>query len=223
MTPSTKGRPLSALDEEARTLLRRIVESLAWRQLASINILGHCLKYVTELDVKLRVVKELDRALALFESVRELYSELGWTDLESAVRERAESLPYPESRLEFGVAYYTSGLAEEVAMRGYVESACAPFAAIARAHVEAAAQRPLPTRFIEYCSEAANRPQAQEFLDRWVTIARHSLGRADTPADARALALRLKTRRARELDLEFCARLRPLLERCGLRLPEGEG
>src|SRR5262245_678082 len=109
------------LVEEARPILRRIVESLAWRQLATINILGHGLKFVTELDVKLRVVGELDRALELFQSVRALYGELGWTDLESAVRDRAEGVPYPESRLEFGVAYYVSGLAEEVAMQTFVE------------------------------------------------------------------------------------------------------
>jgi hypothetical protein len=29
------------VSEEARAILRRIVESLAWRQLATINILGH--------------------------------------------------------------------------------------------------------------------------------------------------------------------------------------
>jgi hypothetical protein len=215
----TKARPLSALDEEARVLLRRMVESLAWRQLASLNILGHCLKYVTELDVKQRVVGELDRCVALFRSVHALYDELGWTDLESAVRDRAESLPYPSSRLEFGVAYYVCGLAEEVAMQGYLESSCAPLAEIARSHVAAAAERPPPTRFIEYCSEPANRPQAQEFLDTWVTIARRSFGRADTPADSRAQALGLKTHRAAELDALFCQRLGPLLERCGLVLP----
>src|SRR5262245_19206926 len=117
MTPITQA----TVSEEARAILRRIVESLAWRQLATINILGHGLKFVTELDVKLRVVGELDRALELFQSVRALYGELGWTDLESAVRERANSLPYPESRFEFGVAYYVSGLAEEVAMQTFVE------------------------------------------------------------------------------------------------------
>jgi len=211
-----------AIDEESRAILRKIVESLAWRQLASINILGHGLKFVTELDVKLRVVGELDRALELFQSVRGLYGELGWTDLESAVRERADSLPYPESRLEFGVAYYVSGLAEEVAMRAFVESSCAPFAAIARRHVEAAAQRPEPSRFLEYCSEPGNRPHGQEFLTRWATISRRSFGRADSPHDARALALGLKTRRAAELDAEFCRRLQPLLERCGLVLPQVE-
>lgn len=213
----------TVLDEEARAILRRIVESLAWRQVAQINILGHGLKFVTELDVKLRVVGELDRALALFQNVRELYGELGWTELDSAVRERADSLPYPESRLEFGVAYFASGLAEEVAMRAFVESAYAPFAQIARHHVEAAAQRPEPTRFLEYCSEAANRPHGQELVDRWITIARRSFGRSDSPHDARALQLGLKSKRAADLDQVFCQRLAPFLEHCGLVLPVLEG
>ena len=71
----------SSLDEESKQLLRRIVESLAWRQLASMNILGHCLKFIDELDVKNAVADELELALRLFRQVRALYSELGWRDL----------------------------------------------------------------------------------------------------------------------------------------------
>lgn len=215
--------PNPTLDEESRVLLRRIVESLAWRQLAVINILGHGLKFVTELDKKLRVVGELDRALELFQSVRALYGELGWTDIEAVVRDRVEHVPYPESRLEFGVAYYVSGLTEEVAMQSFVECAYAPFAAIARRHVEAAQHRPEPTRFLEYCADPAHRPHAQELLDRWVVAARRSFGRSDSPNDARALKLGLKTKRSAELDRLFCAELAPFLERCGLALPALDG
>jgi len=220
MKASTKVVPL---DEEARVILRRIVESLAWRQLAVINILGHGLKFVNELDVKLRVVGELDRALELFQSVRVLYGELGWTDIESAVRERAQDVPYPETRLEFGVAYYVSGLTEEVAMQSFVESSYAPFAAIARKHVEAAAQRPESKRFREYCSDPANRPHAQQLLDRWVIAARRSFGRADTPNDLQALKLGLKNKRSADLDAVFCSRLQPFLTACGLKLPGVDG
>jgi len=215
---SSPAKNVPVVDEEARTLMRKIVEGVAWRQVASINILGHGLKFVTELDVKLRVVGELDRALELFQDVAGLYDELGWTDLESAVRERVEGLPYPESRLEFGVAYYVSGLIEEVAMGAFVESTYAPFAAIARKNVEASARRPEPTRFLEYSSDAAHRPHAQELLDRWVSLARRSFGRADSPHDARALALGLKSRPAAAIDAQFCERLQPFLERCHLAL-----
>jgi 1,2-phenylacetyl-CoA epoxidase catalytic subunit len=207
------------LDEESRAILRRIVEALAWRQLASINLLGHGLKFVTEHDVKKRVVGELDRALELYESVRTLYGELGWTDLESAVREKLENLPYPESRLEFGLAYYVSGLAEDVAMRAYVESSWPAFATIARRHVEAWLQRPEPTRFQEYASEAPNRPHAQQLVERWVPLARRAFGRADSPWDEKAMKLGLKSRRAAQLDASFCERLQPLLDAGGLRLP----
>ena len=221
MTRTQPTQP-TQIDEESRAILRRIVESLAWRQLAVINILGHGLKFVTELDVKLRVVGELDRALELFQSLRALYAELGWTDLESAVRDRSQEVPYPESRLEFGVAYYISGLTEEVAMQGFVESSHAPFAAIAKKHVEAAAHRPEPTRFIEYCSEPSNRPHGQELLDRWVVAARRSFGRTDSPHDAQALKLGLTTKRGADLDRIFCERMAPVLVRCGLALPSLE-
>lgn len=209
----------TTLDEQSRAILRRIVESLAWRQLAVINILGHGLKFVTELDVKLRVASELDRALRLFQSVRELYGDLGWTDIETAVRDRAEDVPYPESRLEFGMAYYISGLTEEVAMQSFVDCSYEPFAAIAKRHLEALATRPEPTRFLEYCADPANRPHGQELLNRWVLAARRAFGRIDSSNDALALKLRLKNKRAADLDRTFCQRLQPFLTDCGLVLP----
>ncbi len=207
------------VDEEAKVLLRRIVESLAARQLASINILGHCLKYVHELDVKSLVADELDLALRLFREVRSLYQGLGWTDLESAVRHRLDDVPYPNSRLEFGVFYYVCGLAEGVAMESYAESSAGEFAAIACSHVEAAARRPEPTRFVEFASDPTNRPRAQQFLNRWIEIARASLGRAGTSADARAVALGLRSRTTAEMQRVFLQRLEPFGRRCGLELP----
>ena len=108
-------------------------------------------------------------------------------------------------------------------MQSYVERSFERFAAIARKHVEAAAQRPEPTRFIEYCQELANRRHGQEILDSWTTIARHSFGRTDSPHDAQALKLGLKSKRAADLDRVFCERLKPLLDRCGLELPKLEG
>jgi 1,2-phenylacetyl-CoA epoxidase catalytic subunit len=211
------------IDEESRVVLRRIVESLAWRQIATIDILGHGLKFVTELDTKQRVAGELQRALLLFRHVRDLYGELGWSELDAVVRERGRGLPYPESRIEFGLAYYVCGLAEEVAMRGYLDSTYGPFANIAREHVEAAASRPEPTRFLEYCSEPSHRPHGQELIDLWVPVGRRWFGRPDSKADARALQLGLKAMSAAQMDKTLCERLAPFLETCGLSLPGVEG
>ncbi|MEQ1895657.1 MAG: hypothetical protein ABL998_24220 [Planctomycetota bacterium] len=115
--------------------------------------------------------------------------------------------------------YYVSGLAEDVAMRAYVESSWQPFATIAKRHVEAWMQRPEPTRFQEYTSESRNRPHAQELVDRWVPLARRAFGRADSPWDEKAMKLGLKGRRSAELDASFCERLAPLLAAGELRLP----
>jgi 1,2-phenylacetyl-CoA epoxidase catalytic subunit len=131
-------------------------------------------------------------------------------------------VPYPESRFEFGVAYYVSGLAEEVAMRSFVESSHARFAAIAQKHVEAppSARAHALHRVLLGALEPAAR---QEMLNLWVTIARRSFGRTDSPHDAQALKLGLKNRRAADLDRVFCENLQPFLERCGLVLPTLEG
>ena len=209
------------IEEESRQLLQRIVESLAWRQLASINILGHCLKFIPERDVKATVAGELDLSLRLFREVRALYGELGWKDLESAVRERVDDVDYPASRLEFGIAYYLFGLAERVAMESYLSSSCPEFIAIARSHLDASARRPEPKRFIEYCSDPTNRPQARQFLERWEAFARRAFGRPGTGADARVLELGLRSRSSAEMEAEFREQLAPFLGRCGLEpLPE---
>ena len=78
------------LSEEQRALLRRIVEAQAYRRLQSLNILGHCLKYVVDLETKMRIGEELDASLRLFREIRALYNDLGWRDIEGAVRDRLD-------------------------------------------------------------------------------------------------------------------------------------
>jgi len=207
-------------NEEARTLLRRIVESLAWRQIATMNILGHCLKFISELDTKLRVAAELDLNLRLFREVHALYRELGWEDLEAAVRDRVDRLPYPCSRQEFGLAYHLIGLAENVAMQSYVESSNPKFAAIAMSYVDVASNRREPVRFVEFCDDPTNRPQAQQFVNRWLSLAMLSFGRPGTSADARAVGLGLRTERVAEMQERYLELVGAFLERCGLAIPD---
>jgi hypothetical protein len=208
------------LDEETRQLLRRVVETFAWRQYAAVDILGHCLKFVSDLETKRRVAAELDLSLRLLSDVRDLHAGLGWVDLEAYVRERVRAIPFPESRLEFGVAFYVTGRAEAAAMRAYVDSCSPELAAIARSHVDAAMTRPEPARFREFCAEPTQRPQAQQFFTRWLTIAIRSLGRPGTPADARTVELGLRSVSSAELVREYLGGLAPFVESCQLAFPD---
>jgi hypothetical protein len=210
------------LDEEARTLLRRIVESQAHREIMSINMLGHCLKYVTELETKLRVAEDLDLSLRLFREVQALYADLGWQDLDSAVRDRMSDLPFPESRLEFGVAYRLGHVARAVAMESYLDCRVPEFAAIARSYVDAASRRPEAARFIEFCEDPTNRPRAQELFQRWFAIVLEAFGRPDTKNDERAVELGLRSRTAAAARQEFVERLRPFVAQCGLAFPASD-
>jgi hypothetical protein len=212
----------SNLDEEARVLLRRIVESQAHREIMAINMLGHCLKFVTELDTKLRMAEDLDLSLRLFRGVQALYKELGWQDLESAVRDRTAEIPFPESRLEFGLAYTLCRQAQEVAMESYVDCAVPEFAAIARAYLEAAPGRPRPSRFEEFCAEPQNRPRGQELFNKWFAIALQAFGRPDTRGDERAVELGLRSRGSAAAARAYVERLKSFAQRCGLRLPSAE-
>jgi len=208
------------LSEDARQLLRRIIESLAWRQLTGIDILGHCLKYVPDLDIKQRVVTELDLNLRLFRDVETLYADLGWADIGALVRERSADMPYPGSRVEFGLFYFVSGLAELTAMQSYEDSVCTEFAAIARSYLHAAPGRPEPTRFIEFASQETNRPQAQQYLNLWLSVSLRALGRPGTAGDRRAVELGLRKRTVEETLRDFLGRLDGTMRQCGLEFPD---
>ncbi len=206
------------MDEEGRTLLRRIVERLAWRQVGAMNILGHCLKHVTRIDSKVLVAEELNHSLLLFREVRALYAELGWTDLESVVRERVGELPFPGSRLEFGLCRFLGDRAERVAMQSYVDCVDKRFAAIARTALETKSVL-VPEGddvFVEYCRDVSNRPHAQQMFDRWLAISVRSFGRAGTPADRRAVELGLRKKSNADLIRDFVGEIDPFRERCGL-------
>jgi len=51
-------------DEEARGSSRRIAEAHAWRQLSAVNILGHCLDFVTRAASKILVAEELPASVS---------------------------------------------------------------------------------------------------------------------------------------------------------------
>lgn len=206
------------IDEESKGVLREVVERLAHRQIASINVLGHCLKLVPELDVKRRVASELELQMQLFGRARDLYRDLGWDDLEALVREDADEIRYPQTRIEFGAAYFLTGFAEEAAMQSFVECEHEPFAAIARTYVETAPERPQPSRFQAFAAEPTNRPRAQEILTHWTAIALEAFELREA-TDKRARELGLRSSTTAELREAFLARLAPFAAECGLELP----
>lgn len=215
-----RARSEREVAEEPRTVLRRIVEAQAYRQLMAMNIRGHCLKFFDDLESKMRVAEELRLNLTLLREVHTLYGELGWEDIEVAVRDRMERIPYPGSRLEFGLFRHLCGHALEVAMRAYSESTSKPFAAIALSYLEERSRDLADPEFAEFCADASNRPHAQAMFQRWFAIAVRSLGRPGTPGDRRAVELGLRSRTSAEMISEYTAQVRPFADTWKLALPD---
>jgi len=210
-----------AIDEESRSLLRRVVERQAYRQLMAANIRAHGLKFVPEVEVKIPLVQDLEHSLRILREVERLYARLGGQDLANAVRAQMDRIPYPSSRLELATCLVLCDRAEQIAAEGYRDSACADFAAIARSllSMDRTSTREGERLFTEFCSEAGNRPAAQQMFNRWLAIALVSLGRPGTPGDARAVALKLRSKRCADSVREFLAGVKPLVERWQLVLP----
>lgn len=214
--------PHRKLSEEARALLRQILERLAYRQLMAANIRGHGLKYLHEPAEKVRLARELEQELGILERVSALYAELGGGELALAVRHRMERIPYPTSRMELAVCLALSDLAERVAMESYTGSVCAELSDIAHSILghDRRGTRAGEELFVAFCQEPANRPHAQQLFGRWVAIALRSLGRPGTPRDKRAVELGLRSRACADASRDFLERLSALQRAAGLALPD---
>lgn len=209
------------LDEEARALMRKIVERQAYRQLMAANIRGHGMKFVPDVGEKLQLARDLEHSLSVLRDVESLYTRLGGADLSLAVRAKMERIPFPSSRLELAVCLALCDRAERTVADGYEHSTCAPFAAVARTLL--AADRTF-TRSAEellaaFCHDTTNRPAAQQMFNRWLAITLVSLGRPNTSGDSRAVTLGLRSKRCAESVREYLTELRPLMDRCHLILP----
>lgn len=210
------------LDEEARGLLRKIVEGLAYRQLMLANIRGHGIKFVTDLEAKIRLSEDLNVSLREFREVERLYSSLCDADVVSAVRGKMERIPYPASRLELSICLFLCECVEREALVAYTDSASRDLAALAMTRLSntPTQARPDDPVFVEYCADLSHRPHAQQLFNRWLAVTLLSLGRPDSHGDARAVALGLRSRRVSETVREYLAELGSFMSQCGLAVPD---
>jgi 1,2-phenylacetyl-CoA epoxidase catalytic subunit len=214
----------STVDEEARVLLRKIIEGQAYRQLMLANIRGHGLKFVPEVEGKLALARALEVSLIQFREVERLYASLGLGDVVSAVRGKMERIPYPGTRLELAMCLFLCERVSWHALGSYVDSVSKEFAAIARTRLEEFQPRDLPddAAFVEFCADAGNRPHAQQLFNRWLAITLLSLGRPNSAGDGRAIKLGLRQKSVAQIAREYVASLQPLLSACGLAMPPPE-
>jgi len=213
--------PHYKLGEEALGLMRRIVEANAWRQYLGVNILGHCLKMMGDLEGKRCVTREVGVCLDFYGELESAYTELGGEDLDYAVRDRLLNVPMPTSRFELGLCRHLTDRAQRIALASYEGSRCATFASVAARHLErpALVQVAERERMAEFCTEPANRPRAQEAFNRWLTISLLALGRPGSMGDRRALELGLRSDGSEVLVERYLDEVKLLLESWGLAFP----
>lgn len=216
--------PHNKLGEEALGLMRRIVEANAWRQYLGVNILGHCLKMMGDLEGKRCVTREVGVCLDFYGELDTAYTELGGHDLDYAVRDRLLNVPMPESRFELGLCRLLTDRAQRIALTSYEGSRCAIFASVAARHLErpALVQAAERERMAEFCTEPANRPRAQEAFHRWLTISLLALGRPGSSGDRRALELGLRSESSEALVVRYLDNMKQLIEDWGLEFPSAE-
>jgi len=217
--------PHSHLDEEAKGLLRRILRAQAYRQIMAANIRGHSLKFLLKAEGRQRLVQDMQTILDQVVEVQDLYTRLGGGDIRHEAAVKMERIPYPKSRFELATFLATSDIAEDVAMEGYVDSACEELAHVANEHLseERVVTEHNRRFFLEFAADPEQAPLVKEVFRRWLVISLLSLGRPGTSADRRAVELGLRNRSCAESMEAYLERIRSLLDASGLDLSELAG
>jgi 1,2-phenylacetyl-CoA epoxidase catalytic subunit len=213
--------PLHELDEESKSLLRRIVERQAYRQMMIEKIRGHGLKFVPEIDAQILLAQDIVHSLQLMQQIELVYSQLGGNDLVTATRDKMERIPYPASRLELSICLALCDRAERVAAESYVDSRSSEFAQIALSilAMDRTSTRQAEELFKGFCSESGNHHAAQQMFQRWLAITIQAMGRPGTQGDVRAAALGLRKQRCGDSLRQYLEELKPLIASCGLQMP----
>jgi hypothetical protein len=213
--------PVQNLPEEAKGLLRRIVERQAYRQMMLEKIRGHGLKFVPEIDAQILLAQDIVHSLQLMQQIELVYSQLGGNDLVTAVRDKMERIPYPASRLELAICLALCDRAERVVAESYVGSRSSDFAEIALSilAMDRTSTRAGEELFKGFCAEPGNHPAAQQMFQRWLGITVQAMGRPGTQGDERAFALGLRKQRCGDSLRQYVEELKPLMASCRLVLP----
>lgn len=222
---------VARLDGESKALLLKILERYAYRQRMVVNVMGHGLKFLPNLDDKRGFLEELDHAFHVLAEIERLYGAFGGAELMMAIRPRMERIPYPESRQELAIGLALVRRAARISARSFDGCVSKEFEALAKTVLNAPDNsEEEENRFIEFAQDESNRPQAQKYWDRWLVLGLLSLGRPGAAGDAKAMSTGVRTVSTDEVVrnfLEECDRLRGAcgLERTdltvsGVQLPE---
>jgi len=208
---------VARLDGESKALLLKILERYAYRQRMVVNVMGHGLKHLPGLDDKRGFLEELGHAFTVLAEVERLHKSLGGAELMGAIRPRMERIPYPKSRQELGLGLALVRRAAKVSAASYQECVSKDFAALAKTVLAAPDNsQEEEARFQAFALDASNRPQAQQYWDRWLVLGLLSLGRPGAQGDAKAVSSGVRTQSTTEIVRAFLAETETMREACGL-------
>ncbi len=205
-------------------LLQKIVEGQAYRQLMLANIRGAGIRFMPDLESKIALAKSLDNSLQQFRELVRLYQSLGFGDIIVAIRPKLDRVPYPGSRIELAICTFLCERVNFRALQAYVNSSCKEFAVAAQTRLDEMSAPVLPedTVIVDYCRDPANRPHAQQLLNRWLTVTLLSLGRPGTAGDQQAVTSGLRSEHVADMVGDFIRGLDSFLEATGLAFPKAD-
>lgn len=220
-------RSRAEMDQEYLDLVRHMLFSQGYRELAAATVFAKALDLVPSLAFKKKVMRHVEEEMEHFEECCNLFALLEAGDLDDlATRHVRENAPIPpiESFLELGVAQFLYDRASAFQLREYENSSFDPYCRIVgkileeeEGHESFGAEI-----LIQHCRDPRERARAQELFNRWLAVSLRSFGRPGTQRNRRAIALGLKTRDSAAVAQEYLDSLKSVMRVCGLVFPSRE-
>ena len=210
-------------EDRRRDVLRRMMESQAYREIMAVNLVGHSLKFVPDAATKTACIHDLEEELEHFEAVASLYEAEGHGDVMDAIQDRLDRVPYPESWLELAMAQFLYDRAGGQHLEEYTECTWEPYAGIVGkilAEEEEHESFGEETLLEMSKSNPDFQDAAQPLFEKWLRVGCLSFGRPGTPDSDFAVAEGLKKHDPAEVIQAFIDDIRPTVAACGLAFPE---
>jgi 1,2-phenylacetyl-CoA epoxidase catalytic subunit len=211
------------MDDRYYGVVRQMMESQAYRELAAAQMFGYGLQYVPELKWLKFMTWHIREEMEHYEVVVKMYKEFTGESVEPSVNARLAQKPisFASSWFELAMAQFLYDRGGFWQLREYDECSFEPYRhTIGKILKEEAGHQALGERIVvEMCRSGRHEAEKQRDFEKWLRQGLLSFGRPHTEGGNYAISVGLKKRDASQVMQDFIDDIKPAVKACGLKFP----
>ncbi len=214
------------MDERMFSVVKQMMESQAYRELAAAQMFGFGLQFVPSLRWLKFMTWHIREEMEHYEAVVKMYERLIGASVEPIVNQRLAARPieFARSWFELAMAQFLYDRGGFWQLREYEECCFLPYReVIGKILEEEAGHQGLGERIVvELCRSGAHEAEKQQWFEKWLRLGLLSFGRPGGEGNAYAVSAGLKKHDSGEVMQLFIDDIKPAVKACGLRFPGPE-